>query len=75
MKNTVWKFTVESIAYSIWKENVNYNMSFLIPQQTVLHDSGSRREIYVFALLRFDNVKVAPYRKKSKTVIRSTKRI
>ena len=29
----------------------------LMPEQTVLGDTGTRRDLYVFALLRFDIVK------------------
>ena len=32
MESTVYKYTVESIVYGIWKEYGNYNMSLLIPE-------------------------------------------
>ena len=57
MESTVWKFTVESLVHSISTEHGNYNISLLIPEQTVLCDSSTRRDFYVFALLRFDIVK------------------
>ena len=51
MESMVWKFTMESIVLSIWKEYGNYNVSFY-----VIH-SSNRRDLYVFQLLRFDIVK------------------
>ena len=64
MKKTVWKFTMESIVHSIWKEYwelqwrmKNYNISLLMPEYTVLHDSSTRRDLYVSAPLRFVIVK------------------
>ena len=32
MESTLQKFTMESIAHSVWKEYGNYNMSFLMPE-------------------------------------------
>ena len=32
MESTVWKYTVESVVYGIWKEYEIYNMNFLIPE-------------------------------------------
>ena len=32
MENKVWKYMVESIVHSIWKEYENYIMSLLIPK-------------------------------------------
>ena len=54
MESTVWKFTMKIIVHSIWREYENY---MLMPEQTVLGDTGTRRDLYVFALLRFDIVK------------------
>ena len=48
---------MESLVHSISTEHGNYNISLLIPEQTVLCDSSTRRDFYVFALLRFDIVK------------------
>ena len=31
-ESTVWKFTMESIVHSIWKEYRNYNMSLLMAE-------------------------------------------
>ena len=36
----------------MWKVYGNYNMSLLMPKWTVLRDSSTRRDLYVFALLR-----------------------
>ena len=56
MRSTVWKYTVESIVYGIWKEYRNCNMSLLIPKQTGLRDSTTRHHLFVLALLIFDIV-------------------
>ena len=48
---------MESLVHSRSTEHGNYNISLLIPEQTVLCDSSTRRDFYVFALLRFDIVK------------------
>ena len=57
MESAVWKFTMESIVHNIWKEYGNYNMSLLILELTVLPDTSTRRDLYVFAPLKFDFVK------------------
>ena len=48
---------MESIVHRIWKVYGNYSMSLLMPEYTVLRDSSTRRDFYIFALLRFDVVK------------------
>ena len=50
-ESIVWKFTMESIVHSIWKEYGNYMLMEII---TVLRDNRTRRDLYVFALLRLD---------------------
>ena len=40
-ESTVWKFTMESIVQSIWKEYGNYNMSLLMLESTVLRDTST----------------------------------
>ena len=57
MESTVWKFTMESIVHRIWKVYGNYSMSLLMPEYTVLRDNSTRRNFYIFALLRFDVVR------------------
>ena len=42
---------MESIVHSILKQHGNYNMSLLIPESTLLPDTSTRRDLYVFALL------------------------
>ena len=48
---------MESIVHNIWKLYGNYNISLLMTEETVLRDSSTRRDLYVFVLLRFDVVK------------------
>ena len=54
MESTVRKLTMEGIVHSIWKGYGNYMM---MPEKTVLRDTSTHRDLYVFALLRFDIVK------------------
>ena len=48
---------MESIVHNKSKAYGNRNMSLLMPEKNVLRDSSTRRDLNVFALLRFDVVK------------------
>ena len=42
MEGRVWKYTVESIVPSTWKQYGNYNMSLFMPKKTDSRDSNTQ---------------------------------